>query len=126
MIEFHIGDIITSFNLGCLNLAGTESVIYTGLQGTIGLLIPLVSKSEVELLFNLQLYMQQSQNNLVGKDHLKLRSYYNPIKNVIDGDLLERFLEFDISLKIEISRKLNKSVNDIEKKLIDLRNRSAF
>ena len=126
LIEFHIGDIITSFNLGCLNLAGTESVIYTGLQGTIGLLIPLVSKSEVELLFNLQLYMQQSQNNLVGKDHLKLRSYYNPIKNVIDGDLLERFLEFDISLKIEISRKLNKSVNDIEKKLIDLRNRSAF
>ena len=77
--------------MGCLNLAGTESVIYTGLQGTIGLLIPLVSKSEVELLFNLQLYMQQSQNNLVGKDHLKLRSYYNPIKNVIDGDLLERF-----------------------------------
>lgn len=126
LIEFHIGDIITSFNLGCLNLAGTESVIYTGLQGTIGLLIPLVSKSEVELLFNLQLYMQQSQNNLVGKDHLKLRSYYNSIKNVIDGDLLERFLEFDISLKIEISRKLNKSVNDIEKKLIDLRNRSAF
>ena len=45
---------------------------------------------------------------------------------MIDGDLLERFLEFDISLKIEISRKLNKSVNDIEKKLIDLRNRSAF
>lgn len=126
LIEFHIGDIITSLNLGCLNLAGTESVIYTGLQGTIGLLVPLVSKSEVELLFNLQLLMQQFQNNLVGKDHLKFRSYYNPIKNVIDGDLLERFLEFDTSLKIEISRKLNKSVNDIEKKLIDLRNRSAF
>ncbi|KAL6450666.1 RSE1 Pre-mRNA-splicing factor RSE1 [Candida maltosa Xu316] len=126
LCSFYIPDVITGFNVGNLNEIGTSAIVYTGISGLIGLFVPLISKNEIEWLFNLQLLMREKVGCLVGKDHLLFRGYYNPVKNVIDGDLLECYFGLEHGLKTELAQKVNKSIGDIEKKLTDLRNRSAF
>lgn len=120
LIDFHLGEIITKFQF----INNNESILYCGIFGTLGVLTPLISKKEVELLINLQLELQNIIKNELGKDHLKFRSYYNPMKNIIDGDLLEKFHQLSNGEKSEIAKRLNKTINDIEKKLNDLKNRS--
>ncbi|RCK55485.1 Pre-mRNA-splicing factor RSE1 [Candida viswanathii] len=122
MADIYLGETVTSFQF--TDDEDKNSVLYCGIFGTLGALTPLVSKSEVELLINLQLEMRKVGGNELGKDHLKFRSYYNPVKNIIDGDLLEKFHELSRAAKQDVAKTLNKNINDIEKKLVDLRNRS--
>lgn len=137
--EFYLQDIPTSFIKGSLVMGGKESIIYTGLQGTLGLLLPISTENEVKFFGELQLLLRKyfdynfddfdrdkNGYNLLGKDHLKFRSYYNPVKNVVDGDLIERFYEVDQTLKIKIGAKLDRTPKEIEKKISEMRNRSAF
>ncbi|KAI5968438.1 RSE1 [Candida theae] len=128
LCQYYIPDIITSFQLGSFNVGGEECIVYTGLSGTIGVLVPLISKSEIELLHDLQLELGKYNDevNLLGKNHAKLRSYYAPAKNVFDGDFAELFLTLPVDVKLKIARKLNKSVTEVEKKLNDIRNRTSF
>ncbi|KAI5967274.1 RSE1 [Candida margitis] len=128
LCQYYIPDIITSFSLGSFNLGGEECIIYTGITGTIGVLIPLISKTEVELMHNLKLAISayNDQVNVAGKNHAKLRSYYNPVKNVFDGDFMELYLNLPLDVKLTIAKRLNKSVGEVEKKLNDVRNRSSF
>lgn len=123
LIDFYLGEIITNFQF--INKDDKNSVLYCGIFGTLGTLIPLISKKEVEMLINVQLELQKSIKNELGKDHLNFRGYYNPMKNIIDGDLLEKFHDLSQFEKSQIAKNLNKTINDIEKKLFDLRNRSS-
>lgn len=137
--EFYVQDIPTSFTKGSLVVGGQESIFYSGLQGTFGQLLPLSTKQEVEFLVNLELTMRKffdynfddfdkdkNGYNLLGKDHLKFRGYYNPVKNVIDGDLVEKYYELNQATKIKIASQIDRTPKEIEKKISELRNRSAF
>lgn len=137
--DFYIQDIPTSFTKGTLVMGGKESIIYTGIQGTIGMLLPLTTKLEVAFFEKLQDLLRsyfsynfddfdQEKNgyNLLGKDHLKFRGYYNPQKNVIDGDLIEKYSEVKMSMKVKMGRILNKTPKEIEKKITDIRSRSCY
>ena len=119
-----------------LQISDRPCILYGCLQGTIGILIPLLSKLQIKTASKLQesmanleslilndnmskLSMQEydiegakisdeediwvsqkekidchpeGYTSLVDRDHFRYRSYYAPVKNVIDGDLCERFL----------------------------------
>ncbi|QPG73560.1 hypothetical protein FOA43_000872 [Brettanomyces nanus] len=47
VMNFYIGDVPTSFQKGSLTIGGSECILYTGLQGTIGCLHPLKTLSEI-------------------------------------------------------------------------------
>ncbi|KAI5953215.1 RSE1 [Candida jiufengensis] len=127
LCDFYIADIITSFQIGNFNNGVEKSIIYTGISGKIGIFIPLIFKTEIELFNNLQMELRKlDNNNVIKKDHLKFRSYYNPIKNIIDGDLIEIFSNLSTSDKLKISSNLKKSINEIDKKIWEIRNRSSF
>jgi splicing factor 3B subunit 3 len=53
----------------------------------------------------------------VGRDHLMYRSYYEPIKGFIDGDLCERYRLLPADKKQQIANELDRSVRDIERKV---------
>jgi splicing factor 3B subunit 3 len=75
-------------------LAGSEAVIFwAGLQGTLGALIPFQSRRQHKMFQQLELQLRTDDKPLSGRDHLAYRSYYTPVKSVLDGDLIERFLE---------------------------------
>lgn len=137
--EFYIADVPTSFSKGTFVVGGTEGIVYTGLQGSVGLLIPVATKLEAELLSSLEVELRSYFSpefddfdktkqgfNLLGKDQWKFRSYFNPSKNTIDGDFAERFYEVPLAQRIRIAEKLGRTPREIEKKLYDIRNRSAF
>lgn len=137
--EFYVGDIITSFQKGTFVLNGTESIIYTGIEGTVGLLVPVATKHETEFLLKLETLLRKHFDvsfeefgsgkytpSVVGREHLKFRGYYNPVKNVIDGDYVEKFYELDSATKIKLAGQLDRTPKEVERKIYDLRNRAAF
>ncbi len=61
--------------------------------------------------------MRTEDPPLAGRDHLIYRSYYAPVKGVIDGDLCERFTLLSHDKKQMIAGELDRSVREIERKI---------
>lgn len=70
--------------------------------------------------------MRSEQPPLCGRDHLSFRSYYYPVKAVLDGDLCEQFNALELSKQKAIADDLDKTPSEVSKKLEDIRTRYAF
>jgi splicing factor 3B subunit 3 len=119
--HFHVGDLVTSINKISLVAGGREVLLYTGLHGTIGILVPFVSKEDVDFISTLEQHMRTEQGSLVGRDHLSWRGYYAPVKAVVDGDLCETFARLPGTKQTAIAGELDRSVGEVLKKLEQLR-----
>ncbi|KAF9237558.1 CPSF A subunit region-domain-containing protein [Melanogaster broomeanus] len=119
--HFHIGDLVTSIHKVSLVAGGREVLLYTGLHGTIGILVPFVSKEDVDFISTLEQHMRTEQGSLVGRDHLAWRGYYVPVKAVVDGDLCETYARLPGSKQSSIAGELDRSVGEVLKKLEQLR-----
>lgn len=117
MAHFYTQDLPTSICKTSLVVGGQEILLWGGIQGTIGVLIPFVSREDVDFFQTLEQHMRQEDPPLAGRDHLMYRSYYAPVKGVIDGDLCERFALLPTDKKQMIAGELDRSVREIERKL---------
>ncbi|GJE94388.1 DDB1 family protein [Phanerochaete sordida] len=121
LAHFHVGDIVTSIQKVALVAGGREVLLYTGLHGTVGILVPFVSKEDVDFISTLEQHMRTEQLSLVGRDHLAWRGYYVPVKAVVDGDLCEQFARLPASKQSNIATELDRTVGEVLKKLEQLR-----
>ncbi|KAF8510565.1 CPSF A subunit region-domain-containing protein [Hysterangium stoloniferum] len=121
LCHFHIGDIVTSIHKVSLVAGGREVLLYTGLHGTIGILVPFVSKEDVDFISTLEQHMRTEHLSLVGRDHLSWRGYYVPVKAVVDGDLCEMFARLPPQKQSTIATELDRTVGEVLKKLDQLR-----
>ena len=121
LAHFHVGDLVTSLHKVPLVAGGREVLLYTGLHGTIGILVPFVSKDDVDFISTLEQHMRTQGLSIVGRDHLSWRGYYVPVKAVIDGDLCEAFAQLPAHKQSSIAEELDRSVGDVLKKLDQLR-----
>ncbi|KAF5346737.1 hypothetical protein D9756_010409 [Leucocoprinus leucothites] len=119
--HFHAGDLITSIHKVSLVAGGREVLLYTGLHGTIGILVPFVTKEDVDFISTLEQHMRTEQVSLVGRDHLAWRGYYVPVKAVVDGDLCEMYAKLPASKQSAIAGELDRSIGEVLKKLDQLR-----
>ena len=101
-------------------------LIYTCLGGTIGVLVPFISKEDVDTVTTLEMHMRQENLSLVARDHLAYRGYYAPMKGIVDGDLCESFGLLPAARQATIAEELDRSPAEINKKLDQLRTTSAF
>ncbi|TPX70379.1 hypothetical protein SpCBS45565_g01800 [Spizellomyces sp. 'palustris'] len=124
--DFFIGESPTSVTKTIIVPGGREIIVYTTLLGTIGCLIPFQSKEDVEFFQQLEMHMRNKFPPLCGRDHLAFRSYYIPVRNVIDGDLCEQFNLLPNEVKRQIAEDMDRTVSDVSKKVEDVRNRAAF
>ncbi|KAM5379032.1 hypothetical protein ACJA88_005592 [Fusarium oxysporum] len=124
--HFFAHDIPTSIAKANLIVGGQDVLVWSGLQGTIGVLIPFVTREDAEFFHTLEMQMRNLDLSPVGRAHLMYRSYYEPIKGFIDGDLCERYRLLPAGKKQQIANELDRSVRDIERKVSDVRTRSAF
>jgi splicing factor 3B subunit 3 len=106
--------------------------------GTVGALVPLVSREDVEFWSMLEMHLRTENQSLVGRDHLAYRgcqlllffpirfldmlnvvlfSDYAPPKAVIDGDLCETFARLPTSKQAQIASELDRTVPEVLKKL---------
>lgn len=86
MCHYFPQDIPMSIQKTQLVAGGRDVLVWTGLQGTIGVLVPFVSREDVDFFQTLEGHLRSEDGPLAGRDHLIYRSYYVPVKGVIDGD----------------------------------------
>jgi splicing factor 3B subunit 3 len=117
MVHFFAQDIPTSIQKTSLVPGGREVILWGGLQGTIGILIPFQSREDVDFFQNVEKELRQEDTPLAGRDHLMYRGYYVPVKGVIDGDLCERYVRLDSTLKERIAGEVERSSREVERKI---------
>jgi splicing factor 3B subunit 3 len=121
--NFHVGDTINTLTRTSLVPGGAEALFYTTLMGSMGALLPFVSREDVDFFTHLEMHLRQENPPLCGRDHLSYRSSFVPVKNVIDGDLCEQFSSLDPAKQKLIAEELDRSPMEVMKKLEDIRNR---
>ncbi|XP_071959177.1 splicing factor 3B subunit 3-like isoform X1 [Antedon mediterranea] len=124
--NFHIGETILSLQKSILIPGGSESLVYTTLSGAVGILVPFTSHEDHDFFQHLEMHMRSEYPPLCGRDHLSFRSYYFPIKSVIDGDLCEQFSSMDTTKQRSVAEELERTPAEVSKKLEDIRTRYAF
>lgn len=125
--NFYTNDIPVSIQKTSIIAGGEKVILWAGLQGTIGVMIPFQSRSGMKKLQKLELLMRVEDAPKSGRDHLSYRSYYTPVKNVIDGDLIERFLLLPFDKKQAIAAQVPKSdLQELEELIWNMRGLYAF
>jgi len=124
--NIHIGETVLSLQKATLIPGGSESLVYTTLSGAIGVLVPFTSREDHDFFQALEMHLRSENPPLCGRDHLAFRSFYFPVKNVIDGDLCEQFNSVDASKQQAVADDLDRTPNEVSKKLEDIRTRYAF
>ncbi len=117
MAHFFPQDIPMAIQKTNLVAGGRDCLLWAGLQGTLGILIPFVSREDVDFFQTLEQHLRSEDAPLAGRDHLIYRSYYVPVKGVIDGDLCERYTLLPSDKKQMIAGELDRSVREIERKI---------
>jgi splicing factor 3B subunit 3 len=90
--NYFTNDVPVAIQRTVLLAGGERVIIWAGLQGTLGALIPFTSRRQHKMFQQLELQLRNDDKPISGRDHLAFRSYYAPVKSVLDGDLIERFL----------------------------------
>lgn len=122
----HVGEIPLSLQKANLIPGGNDSLVYTTLSGSVGMLVPFTSHEDHDFFQHLEMHMRAENPPICGRDHLSYRSYYYPVKQVIDGDLCEQYNTLDPSKQKSIAEELDRTPADVSKKLEDIRTRYAF
>ena len=126
LANFHVGEVVQSLHKTTLTPNGSECIAFTTLSGSVGALMPFKHKEDVEFFQTLELHLRQEHPPLCGRDHLAFRSSYFPCKAVIDGDLCEEYNVVPASVKTDIAEGLDRTPQEVAKKLEEFRTRYAF
>lgn len=124
--HFFANDIPTSIQRTALVAGGSDVLFWSGISGTLGLLVPFVSREDVAFFTSLEQALRAEAPPITGRDHLMYRGYYVPVKGVIDGDLCERFMSLSYDSKQKVAAELDRGIKDVEKKVGEMRTRVAF
>ncbi|KAK9449540.1 CPSF A subunit region-domain-containing protein [Limtongia smithiae] len=125
--HFYAQDIPTSVHKTQLVPGGREVVLFTGLQGSIGVLAPFSAKEDVDFFQQLEALLRAEESiSLVGRDHLVYRGVHVPVKATVDGDLCEQFVLLNADAKRKIAGELERTPREVERKIAGMRTRYAF
>jgi splicing factor 3B subunit 3 len=130
VMSYFANDIPVAIQKTPLLYGGEKVVFWAGLQGTLGVMIPFLSRHNFKMFQQLELALRTDKDNkmISGRDHLAFRSYYTPVKSVIDGDLVETFLTLsrDDQERIVGSMTTNPTVEKVEDEIWTMRALYAF
>ncbi|OQO05830.1 hypothetical protein B0A48_09925 [Cryoendolithus antarcticus] len=121
-----VNDIPTSVQRTPLVAGGADVLFWSGLGGTMGILVPFISREDVAFFTSLEQALRSEEAVLTGRDHLMFRGYYVPVKGIVDGDLCERFLGMGVEGKQRVAAEVEREVKEVEKKVLEMRGRVAF
>ena len=126
MGHFFTSDLPTYVQKTPLVPGGRDILFWSGIQGTLGVLIPFVTRDEVDFFQTIETQVRTEDPPLAGRDHLTYRGSYAAVKGVIDGDMCERFYRLSRDAKERIAGEVERSVREVERRISDMRTRVAF
>ena len=115
--QYYLGETITSMSKCALFPGKTESIICATVTGGLYCFIPLQSNEEIKFYQHLEMYLRQESSNLCQRDHLSYRSYFQPVKCIVDGDLCERYSHLPTEKQNEFASDIGKTPVEITKKM---------
>jgi splicing factor 3B subunit 3 len=121
--QYHRGEMITTIKKASLTGGSDTVLVYGTTLGGIGVFMPYETREEVDFFLHLEMYMRLESPPLCGREHQMYRSAYGPVKCVVDGDLCEEFNILDLPKQKMLASELDKTPNEITKKLEELRNK---
>ncbi|KAJ6220955.1 hypothetical protein RDWZM_006767 [Blomia tropicalis] len=124
--SFHLGDTVLSLNRATFLAGLSEALVYTTISGAVGMLVPFTSNEDRDFFQHLEMHMRSENPPLCGRDHLAYRSFYFPVKNIIDGDLCEQYNSIEFGKQRTIAQELDRVPAEVSKKLEDMRTQYAF
>lgn len=106
-----------------LKLEGKEVLLVSTITGGLYAFVPARSKEEVTFFQHLEMFMRQeyATTSLCHRDHLSYRSYFQPVRHTIDGDLCERFTSMAPAKQREFADDVDRTPAEIVKKLEEMR-----
>lgn len=125
--HFYVDDAITALYRTTLIPGGTEVVVYAGIQGTLGALVPFESLSEYKFLANMESNLREDLGTSpVGRDHLSFRGYYAPPRNVVDMDFCRKFQNISTTERADMAEKIGLTPTEIDQRLSEFWSRSLW
>jgi DNA damage-binding protein 1 len=128
---YHLGELVNRFRHGSLvkrlpdsDMYKIPTVIFGTINGAIGVIASLPSEQYV-FLEKLQLSLRKVIKGVGGLSHEQWRSVNNwkktvKARNFLDGDLIESFLDLNVSKMDEISKEMDVSVEELSKRVKEL------
>ena len=123
VVQFHVGETVTSLQKACLGAGCSEVLLYTTLLGGIGALLPFTSRQDLEFCQALEMHLRQEAPPLCGRDHLFFRSAFFPVKGVVDGDFCQTYLRLSPDEQRQVAEELDRTPAEVAKKLEELASR---
>lgn len=105
IIQFHVGEVVTSLQKASLIPGGGESVLYGTIMGSVGALLPFSSREDVDFFSHLEMHLRQENPPLCGRDHMAFRSAYFPVKvcmSLLSYLFYVLFRSLDITLTLHV------------------------
>ncbi|KAJ3910783.1 CPSF A subunit region-domain-containing protein [Lentinula edodes] len=112
--DCHIGDLVNSIYKVAMVAGGREILLYTGVHGTVGILVPFVSKEDVDFVSTLEQHLLTEQRLFGWQKSVSWRGYYMPVKA---DNLCETFARLPGSKQNAITSELNRTVGEVLEKL---------
>jgi splicing factor 3B subunit 3 len=119
--HYYVGDMVTSLRKVQFVPGGPEILLAATISGELHALLPLSSKGDVDFFCALEAFLREQYAPLCGRVHLSYRSYYQPVRNLVDGDLCERYGELSYNAKSAFAEEQGRSVPEVLKKLSEVR-----
>ena len=101
-----------------------EILLYGTIGGAIGAMLPMSTRSDVEFFSTLEKKMSEEITTLSGWKHFNYRSYYIPVREVVDGSLCEKYLTLSLADQDRIAASMERTSDEIRKKIEDQRQRA--
>jgi splicing factor 3B subunit 3 len=122
LTHFYVGEAITSVVKSNFVEGGPEVIVVSTIYGSIYVFIPFKSKEDYGFFQHLEMFMRQEQQTLCQRDHMSYRSYYQPVKSTIDGDLCERYSSLLYIKQKEFADDTGRTPAEVFKRLEEMRN----
>lgn len=121
LTHYYLGETATSITKCSLRYQGKEVLLVSTITGALYAFVPARNKDEVSFYQHLEMFMRQEYTNLCQRDHLSYRSYFQPVKLTVDGDLCERFSTLSYAKQKDFGDDVDRTPAEIIKKLEELR-----
>jgi splicing factor 3B subunit 3 len=119
--HYFLGELPTAMCFNQMKFEGSKVLMVSTITGGLHALIPTRLKTETHLFMQLEMFMRREYHSLCRRDHLLYRSYYAPVKNVIDISLCERYMQLPVLKQREFAEGLELTPTVIVKKLEETR-----
>lgn len=119
--NYYLGEAATCITKCTFKMQGKDVLLVSTVSGGLIAMVPIISKEDGVFFQHLEMYLRQEFGNLVQRDHLSFRSYFGPVKAVMDGELCERYTALPLSKQKDFATDADRTPTEVIKKLEELR-----